>query len=139
LGTGEHHKRPLNKGLAGQSPGRGTATKLQILDWGAWGHGEGIGPFDIHKTSDALAAATTIAQFSLEAVELDPLPQGHFPQVLAGVTLDIPAFTHETNHRHGLVPKLHFAGWGHCHPVAVRNRSPLEEVSNNYHRQHTQT
>jgi hypothetical protein len=110
LRTGEHHKRTLNKGLAGQSPGGGAATKLLFLDWGAWGHGEGIGPFDVHKTSDALAAATAIAKFSLDAVELDPLPQSHFPQVFSRVTLDVPAFTHETNHRHGMPPKVHFAG-----------------------------
>jgi hypothetical protein len=116
LGTGEHHKRTLNKDLAGQSPGRRTPAKLLFLDRGAWGHGEGIGPFDIHKTSDALAAATAIAQFSLEAVELDPLPQCHFPQVFPGITLDVPAFTDKTNHRHDLPPKLHFAGWGRCGP-----------------------
>jgi hypothetical protein len=90
-----------------------------ILYSGAWGQGEGIGPFDLHETGDALAASTAIAQFSLEAVELDPLPKGHFPQVFSWITLDVPAFADEPNHRHGMAPKLHCAGFdrcGHCGP-----------------------
>jgi len=116
LRTGEYHQRALNKGLAGQSPGRRATAKLLFFDRGAWGQSEGIGPIDLHETRDALAAAPAIAQFSLEAVDLNPFPQGHFPQVFTGITLDVPAFTNETNHRHDLAPNPHFAGSCRCGP-----------------------
>jgi hypothetical protein len=101
----------LDEGLAGESPARRAAAQLLFLNCRAWCQGEGISPFDLHETGDALATPTAIAEFALEAVELDPLPQGHFPQVFTRITLDVLALTDETNHRHDLAPKLHFAGY----------------------------
>jgi hypothetical protein len=61
----------------------------------------GLGAPDVHKTGDALAAAATVTELALQAIELNPFPQGHVSEILPGVALHILPLSQKTNHWHG--------------------------------------
>ena len=102
LGAGEHKHRLLHKRLAGQAPGLGTAAQLLLLHSGARTQHPGRASLEhIHEAGDALTATTAVPQLPLQAIELDPFPECHLPEVLSGVTRHVAALTHETDHGHG--------------------------------------
>jgi hypothetical protein len=79
----------------------GTTTELLGFHSGEGAKGLRLSTLNVDKTGDALATASTVPELALQAIELNPIPQGHFPQVFAGVALDIEALSQKTDHWHG--------------------------------------